>query len=151
MAAAHPAPSPEPAIETITLGKARDGWLTGIKGSTLPKTWTIKKTAVEMLTSFLGERTKIHAITRSDLARWYQHMRHTGIPGARRSAPIGLRSTARVHLFEHDKAAAIGMGTNAWNRQRPIRPKPVSSSSSGRMFAGVARAMVSYLRTSKLY
>lgn len=80
MAAAAPAPSPapKPAIETITLGKARDAWLASIKGSTLPKTWTIKKTAVEMLTSFLGESTKIHAITRSDLARWYQHMRDGG-------------------------------------------------------------------------
>lgn len=80
MAAAAPAPppAPKPASETIALGKARDAWLASIKGSNLPKTWTIKKTAVEMLTSFLGEKTKIHAITRSDLARWYQHMRDGG-------------------------------------------------------------------------
>jgi len=52
--------------------------LASVKGSTLPKTWTIKKMAIEM-TSILGERTKIHAITRSDLVRWYQHMRGVGV------------------------------------------------------------------------
>ncbi|MBB5876135.1 site-specific integrase [Xanthomonas sp. 3498] len=67
-----------PAIETMTLGKARDAFLATLKGSTLPKTYTIKKTAIEALVSFLGEKTKVHAITRSDLARWYQDMREKG-------------------------------------------------------------------------
>jgi hypothetical protein len=68
-----PAPrrTTKPAIETITLGKARDAWLDSIKASTLPKTWTIKRTAIDLLTRFLGEKTKLHTITRSDLARWY--------------------------------------------------------------------------------
>lgn len=70
--------SPAPAIETITLGKARDAFLATLKGSTLPKTYTIKKTAVEALVSFLGEKAKVYAITRSDLARWYQDMREKG-------------------------------------------------------------------------
>ena len=70
--------SSAPAIETMTLGKARDAFLATLKGSTLPKTYTIKKTAVEALVSFLGEKTKVHAITRSDLARWYQDMREKG-------------------------------------------------------------------------
>ncbi|OAX58729.1 site-specific integrase [Xanthomonas graminis] len=72
-----PAPrrTTKPAIETITLGKARDAWLDSIKASTLPKTWTIKRTAIDLLTRFLGEKTKLPTITRSDLARWYQHMR----------------------------------------------------------------------------
>jgi len=65
----------ETVIETITLGKARDAWLDSIKASTLPKTWTIKRTAIDLLTRFLGEKTKLHTVTRSDLARWYQHMR----------------------------------------------------------------------------
>ncbi|HDS1612456.1 tyrosine-type recombinase/integrase [Stenotrophomonas maltophilia] len=68
----------KPAIETITLGKAKEAWLASIKGSTLPKTWTIKRTAVELLTRFLGEKAKLHTLTRSDLARWYQHMRDEG-------------------------------------------------------------------------
>lgn len=67
-----------PAIETMTLGKARDAFLATLKGSTLPKTFTIKKTAVESLVSFLGPQAKVHAITRSDLARWYQDMREKG-------------------------------------------------------------------------
>ncbi len=66
------------AIETMTLGKARDAFLATLKGSTLPKTFTIKKTAVESLVSFLGPKAKVHAITRSDLARWYQDMREKG-------------------------------------------------------------------------
>ncbi|BBK01317.1 site-specific integrase [Xanthomonas campestris] len=66
------------AIETMTLGKARDAFLATLKGSTLPKTYTIKKTAVEALVSFLGEKAKVYAITRSDLARWYQDMREKG-------------------------------------------------------------------------
>ncbi|SMQ95917.1 phage-related integrase [Xanthomonas fragariae] len=66
------------AIETMTLGKARDAFLGTLKGSTLPKTFTIKKTAIESLVSFLGPKAKVHAITRSDLARWYQDMREKG-------------------------------------------------------------------------
>lgn len=76
---ATPARQPHaPAIETMTLGKARDAFLATLKGSTLPKTYTIKKTAVESLVSFLGPKAKVHAITRSDLARWYQGMRERG-------------------------------------------------------------------------
>lgn len=68
----------EPAIETMTLGKARDAFLATLKPSSLPKTFTIKKTAIEALVAFLGSNAKVHAITRSDLARWYQDMREKG-------------------------------------------------------------------------
>ncbi|WDJ91376.1 site-specific integrase [Xanthomonas campestris] len=67
-----------PAIETMTLGKARDAFLATLKPSSLPKTYTIKKTAIEALVAFLGPKAKVHAITRSDLARWYQDMREKG-------------------------------------------------------------------------
>ncbi|OEZ02465.1 MULTISPECIES: site-specific integrase [Stenotrophomonas] len=67
-----------PAIETLTLGKARDAFLATLKPSSLPKTFTIKKTAIEALVAFLGSNAKVHAITRSDLARWYQDMREKG-------------------------------------------------------------------------
>lgn len=67
-----------PALETMTLGKARDAFLATLKGSALPKTYTIKKTAIEALVAFLGPKAKVHAITRSDLARWYQDMREKG-------------------------------------------------------------------------
>jgi len=73
-----PAAPPAQVIETITLGKARDAFLATLKPSTLPKTYTIKKTAIEALVAFLGPKAKAHAITRSDLARWYQDMREKG-------------------------------------------------------------------------
>lgn len=73
-----PAAATAQAIETITLGKARDAFLATLKPSTLPKTYTIKKTAIEALVAFLGPKAKVHAITRSDLARWYQDMREKG-------------------------------------------------------------------------
>jgi len=73
-----PAAPPAQAIETITLGKARDAFLATLKPSTLPKTYTIKKTAIEALVVFLGPKAKVHTITRSDLARWYQDMREKG-------------------------------------------------------------------------
>lgn len=34
--------------------------------------------AIDSLVSFLGAKTKLHTITRPDLARWYQHMRENG-------------------------------------------------------------------------
>lgn len=40
-----------------------------LKPSSLPKTYTIKRTAIEALVAFLGPKIKVHAITRSDLAR----------------------------------------------------------------------------------
>lgn len=62
----------------MTLGKARHAWLATLKGRTLPKTYVIKKSAIQALVDYLGEKTKIHTITRSDLARWYQQMRKEG-------------------------------------------------------------------------
>ncbi len=63
-ASARPAP---PAIESMTLGAARGAFLATLKPSTLPKTPTIKKTAIEALVAFLGAKAKVHAVTRSDL------------------------------------------------------------------------------------
>lgn len=65
-------------IEPMTLGKAQHAWLATLKGRTLPKTYVIKKSAIQALVDYLGERTKIHTVTRSDLARWYQQMRKEG-------------------------------------------------------------------------
>lgn len=59
-----PLPTPrrttKPAMETITLGKARDAWLDSIKASTPPKPWTIKQAAIDLLTRFLGEKIKLY-------------------------------------------------------------------------------------------
>ncbi|XGB23559.1 site-specific integrase [Streptomyces sp. II-2-2-2] len=78
-----PKPSPvretRPQVtETISLEKARDAWLASIKPRTLPKTYTIKTAAVESLVAFLGPKSKLHTVTRPDLARWYQHLRDGG-------------------------------------------------------------------------
>lgn len=64
--------------EVVTMEKARDGWLATLKATTLPKTYTIKKTAIDFLVKFLGPKTKLHTIKRPDMARWYQHMRDGG-------------------------------------------------------------------------
>lgn len=64
--------------ETISLETARDAWLASIKPRTLPKTYTIKMAAVESLVAFLGPKSKLHTVTRPDLARWYQHPRDGG-------------------------------------------------------------------------
>ncbi|MBB4606512.1 integrase [Xanthomonas arboricola] len=76
--AAQPQPSRRQATQAIALDKARDGWLASIQSRTLPKTYTIKKTAVESLVAFLGTKTKLHSVTRTDLAHWYQHLRDKG-------------------------------------------------------------------------
>ncbi|MEL3954929.1 site-specific integrase [Stenotrophomonas bentonitica] len=75
----HPVRSTRPQVsETISLEKARDAWLASIKPRTLPKTYTIKTAAVESLVAFLGPKSKLHTVTRPDLARWYQHLRDVG-------------------------------------------------------------------------
>ena len=64
--------------EVISLRKARDGWLASLKATTLPKTYVIKKSAIDFFVKYIGEKTKVHTIKRPDLARWYQHMREGG-------------------------------------------------------------------------
>lgn len=65
-------------ITRLTLTDARDGWLASLQGSTLPKTPTIKKTAVAALVWFLGSETQLHTVICTDLARWYQQMLDEG-------------------------------------------------------------------------
>ncbi len=73
-----PAPVPKSKLTPITLEDACDAWLATLKGNTLPKTWTIKRTAIVSLVGFRGSKTKLHTLMRTDLARWYQHMREEG-------------------------------------------------------------------------
>lgn len=79
-----PAPSPPPmppepqapsVAEVISAGKASELWLASIKPSTSKKTYSIKKTAIESLVRFVGEKTELRRLTRADLARWYQLLR----------------------------------------------------------------------------
>lgn len=71
-------PPAKPAVPAMQLGEARDQWLASLKGNHLPKTWTIKKTAIEALVRFLGPKTALASIRRPDLARWYHAMRDAG-------------------------------------------------------------------------
>ncbi|WP_425522246.1 DUF6538 domain-containing protein, partial [Xanthomonas citri] len=74
----QPQPGRRQVAQAIALDKARDGWLASIQSRTLPKTYMIKKTAIESLVAFLGTKTKLHGVTRTDLAHWYQHLRDKG-------------------------------------------------------------------------
>jgi hypothetical protein len=51
--------------QVIALDKAREGWLASIQSRTLPKTYTIKKAAIESLVAFLGTKTKLNSVTRT--------------------------------------------------------------------------------------
>jgi len=70
----------EPAVVPIRLDEARDAWLASREGATLPKAWTIKKTAIESLVQFFGEQAKLGTLSRTDL-------------------PIGISTCARLVLL----------------------------------------------------
>ncbi|MCL1553290.1 DUF6538 domain-containing protein [Xanthomonas nasturtii] len=84
LAAAHGVTLPTPAAETVkvaesvALGRASEMWLKSLQGTTLPKTLTIKRTAVVALVAYLGAGRALHSVTRPDLARFYQHLRDGG-------------------------------------------------------------------------
>ncbi len=77
-----PAPAPAPAVpvvaQAIELGKGRDAWIKKLEANTLPKTLTIKKTAINSLVDYLGAKRALHTIERPDLARFYQHLSDAG-------------------------------------------------------------------------
>lgn len=77
-AAAPPAPAPA-VSKVLTLETARDEWLDSIRASTIPKTYTIKKTAITDFTTFIGPKKHVHTITRADVAGWFQHLRKEGV------------------------------------------------------------------------
>lgn len=73
---AEPATSPAPRVaEVISMKQAQEAWIKSIAPSTSKKTLSIKKTAIEGLVRFVGEKRQLHTLTRPDLARWYQHLR----------------------------------------------------------------------------
>lgn len=73
-------PAPPPAVsKVVALEDARDDWLDSIRASTIPKTYTIKKTAITDFTAFIGPKKHVHTITRADVASWFQHLRKEGV------------------------------------------------------------------------
>lgn len=84
LAAAHGVTLPTRAAEVakvaemLPLGRASEMWLKSLQATTIPKTLTIKRTAVVALVAYLGAGRAVHSVTRPDLARFYQHLRDGG-------------------------------------------------------------------------
>jgi hypothetical protein len=98
----------KPAVETITLGKARDAWLASIQPGCLPKTFTIKKTAIEALVSFLGKRPN-----------------STGHP-VRPGSVVSVHARRRSHPHPYEQAVIGGSGgfSNGWLSATTQRRQP---------------------------
>lgn len=104
-AAVPVAPSPPittaPVAKTLTLGKAKDLWLTAIEPTTIPKTLTIKRSAIKQFTAYIGAQRDLPTIERPDLAGFFQHLRDGKI-----STPtIVNKSSYLKHFFEWCAAA----------------------------------------------
>ncbi len=67
-----------PVAKAITLAKAGETWLKSMEATTLPKTLTIKKTAITALVDYLGASRHVHTVGRPDLADFYLHLRSGG-------------------------------------------------------------------------
>lgn len=84
LAAAHGVTLPTPpaemikVAESLPLARASEMWLKSLQATTIPKTLTIKRTAVVALVAYLGAGRAVHSVTRPDLARFYQHLRDGG-------------------------------------------------------------------------
>ncbi len=90
------APAPPTVAKVLTLGQAKDLWLTAIEPTTLPKTLTIKRSAITQFTAYAGAGTKLPEIARPDLAGFFQHLRNGNI-----STPtIVNKSSYLKHFFE---------------------------------------------------
>jgi integrase len=73
---AEPAAPPAPKVaEAVSMKQAKDAWVKSLASSTTKKTLSIKSAAIDGLVRFVGEKRQLHTLTRSDLARWYQHLR----------------------------------------------------------------------------
>ncbi|WP_313247565.1 DUF6538 domain-containing protein [Stenotrophomonas acidaminiphila] len=103
-AAVPVAPSPPnttPVAKTLTLGKAKDLWLAAIAPTTIPKTLTIKRSAIAQFTAYIGAARELPTIERPDLAGFFQHLRDGNI-----STPtIVNKSSYLKHFFEWCAAA----------------------------------------------
>lgn len=91
-----PVPPKPNVAKVLTLGQAKDLWLTAIEPSTIPKTHTIKRSAITQFTAYAGTDTKLPDIARPDLAGFFQHLRNGNI-----STPtIVNKSSYLKHFFE---------------------------------------------------
>lgn len=88
---------PTPSVaRLLTLGQAKDLWLTAIEPTTIRKTLTIKRSAITQFEAFIGAGKKLPEISRPDLAGFFQHLRNGNI-----STPtIVNKSSYLKHFFE---------------------------------------------------
>lgn len=71
-----PAPAPTPRVgKVITLAKARDMFLASIEKTTIPKTYTIKKSAIDGFTLHAGGTLDLPSVGRVTVAEWVQSLR----------------------------------------------------------------------------
>lgn len=71
--------APAPTVsKVLTLLEARDLYMKAIAHNTIPKTFTIKKTAVDGFVRHAGPHTSLPTITRVDLSGWFQSLRDAG-------------------------------------------------------------------------
>ena len=91
-----PIPPKATVAKVLTLGQAKELWLTAIEPATIPKTHTIKRTAITQFTAYVGADTKLPEIARPDVANFFQHLRNGNI-----STPtIVNKSSYLKHFFE---------------------------------------------------
>lgn len=80
--AARPAPAPASSKaqpkQTLTMKDAAQKWLTAIAPDTIPKTFSIKKTAVFELVASTGQHYPLPNVNRIDLSNHYQRLADAG-------------------------------------------------------------------------
>jgi len=76
---AFPSPASLAGIPALPIGKVVAEWLSDIKSGTVPKTLSIKRTAVEGFASHYGEKNSLRDAGRIDVGQWVMALRNGGL------------------------------------------------------------------------
>lgn len=76
---AFPSPASLAGIPALPIGKVVTEWLSDIKSGTVPKTLSIKRTAVEGFASHYGEKNPLRDAGRIDVGQWVMALRNGGL------------------------------------------------------------------------
>jgi hypothetical protein len=68
-----------PSVPPLAIGKAVTQWLLAIKAETIPKTLSIKSTAVNGFASYYGEKKLLGEVGRVDVGQWVEALRISGL------------------------------------------------------------------------
>jgi hypothetical protein len=66
-------------VPPLAIGKAVTQWLLAIKAETIPKTLSIKSTAVNGFASYYGEKKLLGEVGRVDVDQWVEALRISGL------------------------------------------------------------------------